>query len=400
MANKRDQERKKPTYTNPKQRAEEHTSGFASTSIKLPDGIKFFSIKSAKPFKIDILPYLVERGRKEKGGNPFSDSGYLHYERTYFAHRGVGIGQSSYVCPRKTFGKKCPICEDIARMRRDPKADGELLKSLEPKERQLFAIIDKTEEEQTIKVWDVSNFLFGKVLDSKIKDADEDDGYENFYRLDEGFTLKCSVEEKSFAGKTFYTVSNIEMKVRPEPLDDGLLDEVPDLDKLLIEVDYDKLKAIYEGVEEDQEDDEDAKPAKRAARPAKADTPGCATATTPKKPAPDKAKPESEEEEEECEIAVGDVVEHEEFGVCEVIKVLEGGKKLDIEDEDGKVYRKVWATEVTPVPDEEEEEEIEEKPKKAAPAKKKAPVEEEDDWETTDEEEEEEEKPKKKTGKK
>ena len=122
--------------------------GWVSTSLVLPEGTHFFSVKKAGVRRIDILPYEVKQD-----GNPFAAKGSLHYERTYWAHRGIGPNNDSYICSAKTFNKKCPICEYRAKLQKDPDAEEQMVKDLAPKERQLFNVIDTAERDKGIQLW-------------------------------------------------------------------------------------------------------------------------------------------------------------------------------------------------------------------------------------------------------
>lgn len=315
MASKKaKREKRKIQYTNAKVQAQSHTSGWTPTAVKLPEGLSFFQPKEAKTYRLNILPYEVKKGKDEPGGNPNADSGFLHYERTYWAHRGIGTDQNTYCCLQRTFGKKCPICRDLTKMRRSAKADPDLIKDLEARERQVFQVIDLGNVDKGIQLWDVSYHLFGKMLDNKIKASEDDDDYENFYHLDGGSVVRVTLGEKQFAGRTFLETTMIEMKARKEPLEESILDEVADLDECLVETPYEELKAIY--LQDDDEEEEAS--AKKGGK---------------------KAKPKDDDEEE-------DEDEDEEE---------EDSDEDDDEDDD----------------DEEEEEEV--KPKKKAPAKKAPP---------------------------
>ena len=161
MAEKRrDKKKKRSTAEAAQRRAEQHKSGFSNTCFDLPSGTKTFSIKNDNGVRIDILPYEVGKG------NPWADEGMLYYERTYWRHTRIGAEQNSYVCLAKTAGKKCPICDYITKLRKDPNADEDMIKALAPKERQLFNIIDVDNPDKGIQVWDISNFLFGVTLDA------------------------------------------------------------------------------------------------------------------------------------------------------------------------------------------------------------------------------------------
>ena len=221
---KREKKQKRSTSAAAKRRAETHKTGFDSTAFDIPDDKKQFILKSDKTARLDILPYEVGEG------NPYADKGELHYERTFWVHRSIGVDETSYVCPRKTNDEPCPICDFRAKLTKDPDADEDLLKDLAPKERQLFNVINTKDKNKGVQIWEISFHLFGKRLDTEIKNSDDDDNYENFAELEGGFTLKCGVEEKSFSGNSFYEVTSIGFKPRSEDYDEDILAETTCLD--------------------------------------------------------------------------------------------------------------------------------------------------------------------------
>jgi hypothetical protein len=244
-------------------------------------------------FRIDILPYTV-KGSGKAGRNPFADDGTLHYERTYFVHRNIGADQDMYVCPAKTLKKRCPICDYRAKLEKDPKADEDLIKSLAPKERQLFNVIDLSAPDRGVQVWDISFHLFGKLLDTKIDNADEEDGenYASFADLEGGYTLKCIAEEKNMGNK-FYDVTSIDFKARKQDYGEEWLDSVHCLDDIPKILEYEDLRKIFlQTAEQDDEvedatDDDDAPPVRNTRKPA----------PNTRKPNPKIEEDESEEEE-------------------------------------------------------------------------------------------------------
>lgn len=261
MATRKQKEKRQIRYTSAKERAEKHESGFEPTSLVRPEGKEFFKFKRAGVYRIDVIPYIVGKG------NPWADEGMCHYERTYWVHRGIGADSQTYCCLKKTFGKKCPICEEVARMKRDPGADRDAIKELEPKERQLWNVIDLNDSGKGVQLLDQSHFLFGKAIDNKIKDADEEDNYANFAHLEDGLTLKLSVVEESFGGRSFYKVVNVEMKPRKKAYGEDILDDAICLDECLKELEYDELKTIF--LQEDVEEASSSKKPKAGPKPKK-----------------------------------------------------------------------------------------------------------------------------------
>jgi hypothetical protein len=252
------QDRERRRVTSARDRAEKHTSGFESTSIKVPDGVKRLKLKEGVMY-IDIIPYEVGEG------NPFADKGALHYERTFYIHRDIGPGGDSYVCLHKTNKERCPICEYRGKMARDPDADPDQIKGMAPKERQMFNVIDCKDRDSGIQLMELSYHLFGKLLDARISADEDDEGWENFHDPVEGKTLKLTVVKKKMGQNEFCEVTAIDLKERKETYKDSIVDKAHCLDDLIRLLSYDKLKAILlqvDGDDKKKEDDED-RPKKR-----------------------------------------------------------------------------------------------------------------------------------------
>ncbi len=257
MANQQRQEQQSAVSAG--RRQSEHKSGSERTTLKIPEGVTFFSPKK-DTHKIDIIPYVVGKG------NPFADEGEMYFERTFFVHRDIGPNSDAYICPAKTSKgtRPCPICEHMRKLAKDPDADEKLIKDLAPKERQLFWLIDLAEKDKGVQLWDISFHLFGKLLDTRIKKGDEAEGRQFFADLKRGKTLVLDVEDKTLGGgKPFRTVNAIDFKDRAEPYSKKILEQVHCLDDMILELPYDKLKRIFLQIEEPAEDEEET-PKKKA----------------------------------------------------------------------------------------------------------------------------------------
>jgi hypothetical protein len=423
---KRQKEKKARQYADTK-KALEKMDSFASTCVKRPEGMEYFSPhKGVNTF--DVLPYSVGEG------NPNAEEGRLHFERTYFVHRNVGPDQSMKCCLRKTFGEDCPICEDLAKRRRKTlsKEDEKVLKESEPKQRQLWLVreYDKSGDPGDVLLFDFSYHNFGKQLREKIQTKEK---YQSFFHLEGGKKLEVKFIEDSMGekGRPFKKATNIEMEDRDD-LDEDLLDELPCLDDLLIKPDYDELKKEWlqesdedddededeDSDEDDDEDEDEDEPKKKKTKKSK-----------PKDEDGDEDEDEDEEEDEDDEeptakelgIKVGSVVKHKKHGICRVAHVSGDGSSLrlvdnDDEDDDTIIARGVAPSEVkllkgkTKSKKDEDDEDDDDEPK-VKKTKKKAKsdddededddaFEREDDDEDEDEDEEDEPKAKKKSSKK
>lgn len=369
-SNKQQRTDKKLKYASARKRADkkQREASYSSTYLKIPSGVKMFKPKEGV-MMLDILPFRAGEG------NPCADEGLLHYERTYHLHARVGAdGGSPYLCPRLTSKSPCPICEDRHRMLKKADPDDEkLVKDLAPKERQLFNVINLKEPDKGIQLWDMSYHLFGKLLDARIRNSDEDEGWDQFAALEGGMTLKVGFKEKSFGGRNFLEAETIDFKPRTEDYDEAMLDKAHCLDELLIEPEYEALKEAYlEAAKpsKDEDDEDDEAPVKKKAKPAPVD---------------------DEEEEEEDD-------DEEEAPVKKKSKVVDDEEDEDDEDDEPAPKKK---SKPAPADEDEEEEEEEDdddededdeepapKSKKAAPKK---------DWDDFDEDDEDEKPAKKKS---
>ncbi len=328
-----------------RQKAQEREGG--TSTIRAPKGAEFWKPQKKGTYYVDILPFRV-------GTDNYSavEQDEIWYEMTFFIHRGVGTDEKTVVCPLKTFGKRCPICEEYNALRKDEHASEEVVKALRPKERQIFNV--RIRGEEGVKIFEFSNYNFGLLLmeELEMEDTEENMG---FFDIVDGKTLKVRFKDASGGGYTYLAASKIDFVDRDD-MDETILEETHDLTSILNVMTYDQLDALMNGAvgdDEEEDDEEDAPPAKKK--------------RAKKSPPPPKDEDDEDDEDDDEDL---------------------------LEDDD-----------------DDDDEEPEEKPKpkrKTAPKRKsrskKPPVEEEndeeDDDEDEDDEDEPEEKPKKRTSRK
>jgi len=352
----------KRKYASAKEWAEKQGQNQFSTHLKLPAEVTLFKPKTGTML-IDILPYTVGEG------NPNADPGQRYWTRIYYAHRGIGPNQETVICPRKTANKPCPICEHrLKLMKKGDDEDEEMIKDLAPKERQLVNLINLKEPDKGVQLWDVSTFLFGNALAAGLRNADEDDDWDNFFHLEGGSSLKVGFSEESFGGRSFAKAEVVYFKPRKEDYDEEILESVLCLDELVVAPKYDTLKKLFleaaEPDEEDEEttdhDDEDRAPKKKKRVEEEED----------EAPAPRKRKvAEDEEQEDEAP------EDEEDEAPRRKTRSDKGTSKAEDEEDNWDDFDKPKKKKVV----EEDEDE--------APPRKKKPAEDEDDPEPEEEDE-------------
>jgi hypothetical protein len=254
MSKRKKERRQKRSVAGATARRREHAEKGYSEMFALPKGTEMYNVESTGIKRIDIIPYVVGKG------NPNADEGDLYWERTFFAHRNVGVNNEMVVCPARTAKKKCPICEYQAKLQRDPEADEETVKALSPSKRMLLNVRNMKKDPDKVKVWHISHWYFGKAIDEALAAAYEDheDNMDNFCDPEGGHYLKC-VAEAGYEGQG-YNIARVDFIPRKEDLDDDILEQAPCLDDVLVVKDYDELKDMFlAGADEDEDEDEKLK---------------------------------------------------------------------------------------------------------------------------------------------
>jgi len=273
-------------------RAESRRNLGGLDTLQLPEGVELYKPEKG-PVEFDILPYVVS-----VDNHPEVKKGEQWYQRNYLAHRNVGPEEKFLICPR-TIGKRCPICEEHQKLKKDPNAEEEVVDSLRAKERELFNVVMK-DGDGSVMILDISTFLFGRKLEEEIREGDEANA--TFAELSGGKTLKVRWESKSMGTNKFVEAGRIDFVDR-EDIDPAALEAVVDLDKAMKILSYEEIDKIFQaggdeveetGTEPTTDDDnmeEAAPPARKIGRGA-----------SPEKIAAAKKKFLEEPEEEEDQI--------------------------------------------------------------------------------------------------
>lgn len=217
-------------------RSEQKDSNFYQY-LMLPEGVKQFEVKADGVYRLRFSSYRVTNG------NPYAKPGSLYYERTFYTHRNVGPNQDVYLCPAKNANQPCAICTygnkayreaGLIRNQDEAKIAKTAAKAWYAKQRQLWWVLDLDNIRDGWQVWDYSSFLFGDILNERIKNSDpEDDGYEYFADPYDGMDLKVAFKEENGGGYKFYETTSIDFKKWPKPMDMANVNAMPSLDDML-----------------------------------------------------------------------------------------------------------------------------------------------------------------------
>ncbi len=236
--NKREKEKRQIRYSDAKKIAEQGDK-VRSRTWQLPGNFEEYKLENGKHV-VDVVPYVVGKG------NPKADEGMVHYERRYYIHSNVGPNQEKVICPAQTFGDSCPICEEMARQTRRG-VDWEKRKWMRPQMRQLWNL--RSKEDGIIRVFEQAYYRgLGEMIDDQINSDEQEDGKEelsNFFKLENGKSLKLFAKEENFKGFTYAKLVQVDFIERKEPLSEDILDEVCCLDDCLVCQSYDQIKKLF-----------------------------------------------------------------------------------------------------------------------------------------------------------
>ena len=223
-----------------RKRAESRRNMGGLDTLALPEGVELYKPEKGVE-EFDIIPYKVTAEN-----HPEVKAGELWYERTYLAHRNVGPEEKFLICPR-TIGKRCPICEEYQKLKRDPDADEDIVAGLKAKERELFNVVTK-DGDGSVMLMDISVFLFGKKLEAEILEGDESNA--SFAELKDGKTLKVRWEQKTMGKNKFVEAGRIDFVDRDD-IDEAALDMAVDLDEAMKILSYEEIEKIFQAGEDD-----------------------------------------------------------------------------------------------------------------------------------------------------
>jgi hypothetical protein len=224
-----------------------------SKIFNFPKEYKMFKPHTDKINQIIILPYIVKTDN-----DPKIKKGDDTYILEYFKHRGIGINNESVLCLKKTFGKFCPICEEIANLQENYEANKQIITAIKASKRGIYNVIDLlSDEPNDIKIFDSSFAYFEEEMLEEVVDPDTKE-YVCFPDISEdGYIIKFRAVEEAFGKIKFNKYKAFRFEKRKYAIDKKILDKVLSLDEYLIIPTYDEVKNIFLGTDEPVEKNAD-----------------------------------------------------------------------------------------------------------------------------------------------
>jgi hypothetical protein len=255
MANKREREQREYRETNAREWAEKSETTFEATVYTLPEGMKLWKPTGKGIYKLDVIPYVVGKH------NPRADPGYVHFERTFYVHGGLGErGFTKVCCHKECFTQPCYFCDWL--MKGAGGADEDFVKKVRIQPRILMKVKDVTDKESRslgVQLLDQAfgttrHPSFGNLLKNKLRTVES---YANFWKIRGGSTLHLQVEPDSFGGRQWFKIVNIEIVERKYSYEPDILEDGVCLDDILIKMPYKKQESLFNRTPSEEEEAEE-----------------------------------------------------------------------------------------------------------------------------------------------
>lgn len=219
---------------------------------------KFYKAKDGddSPNKIVIVPYRIKSKLHPWVHSGKRKIGDLAYSLDIWVHRKVGPGEVAVICPAQSYGKACPLCEAASKWT-PPKDDPRAQNPFKAKRRMYYNIIDMSDPEEGLKVFDVSHAYFEKELIGTASRRGENGQPIRFADPDNsiGKMIRFFGEKDKTYGTKFKDFEFLERKVDIT----GFIDKAVSFDELLTLHTYDEIMMIMTGTDE-EESDADSEP--------------------------------------------------------------------------------------------------------------------------------------------
>ena len=189
---------------------------------------------------IDIIPFICGNNMPIIQGTSEGDTNYFI---DLWVHRNVGVLGHPFPCLARTWGERCPICDEL-QTNRDKYTEDEW-KAAKAKRRSIYFVWSHTspaDEEKGILIWDVAHWFMEDKL-SVIATKPKGGGTIPFYDIDTGkhvsFTRRgTGATNTQYLGHALYD--------RDEPeIPDYILDQTFELDEAIIHPSYKELYEIF-----------------------------------------------------------------------------------------------------------------------------------------------------------
>lgn len=223
----------------------ERREGDTSTKYFSPD-VDFKLWRAAptkgRPHIIDIIPYVVGKNYPTKTLN--YQPGEWAYVLDIYTHSNVGPGKAMVVCPAKSYGSPCPVCDEVDLLISQGVEWQDI--PFTPKRRCAYNVLvmdDTKTEMEGVQIWEVAYGYAEKQIVSLAKNP-RDGGYVSFASPDKSIGRSIAFDVDN---DTYKKITSHRFEPRDYDIPDEILEQAHCLDELIIVMDEEGLRRVLFG---------------------------------------------------------------------------------------------------------------------------------------------------------
>ena len=205
---------------------------------------------------IHILPYIIKSKNHPLVRSGKAEIGDPDFVMPLFVHEYVGPNKMNIICPNRTFGKACPICEQAMLYKNEGRLDD--AKKLYPRHKAYYNIVDNNDLDKGVQVFMASYTLFHEELMEEVGALNAELGdVVDFTDIRKGKMIQFRATKESFNRNEYFKYKLFKFLPREEPLNPELLKHVYSFDEYLVLYSYDEIKKFFYEGDDDEDPDED-----------------------------------------------------------------------------------------------------------------------------------------------
>lgn len=221
--------------------------------------LKFFTMKKEMDrVNLNILPYQIKSPKHPEVVAGRRKVGQWDYLLDVWVHRNLGPNKKDMLCPKATYGKACPACEE--RQKLYDEGRDEEAKAFTPSRRAIYNVqlIGRNGPEDAPMIFATSHQCFNKELIEEAGASSKGPVPIPFASIGpDGKVVSFRVSEKALGSSKFCEAKSFQFLDRDEEISDEVLEQCVSLDEhLIVPTSKQILDAMY-GNDEDEAVDQD-----------------------------------------------------------------------------------------------------------------------------------------------
>lgn len=216
--------------------------------------LKFFSMKKDMDrVNLNILPYQITSPKHPEVVAGRRKVGQWDYLLDVWVHRNLGPNKKDMLCPKSTYGKACPACEE--RQKLYDEGRDEEAKAFTPSRRAVYNVqlIGRNGPEEAPMLFATSHQCFNKELIEEAAASSKGPVPVPFASIGpDGKVVSFRVSEKALGSNKFCEAKSFQFLDRDEEISDEVLEQCVSLDeRLIVPTAKQILDAMYGNDEDD-----------------------------------------------------------------------------------------------------------------------------------------------------